>query len=391
MADSPTESSFGPIDIVWGDSGSYGDFELVHSGSYADVYRAKRAGRYFLLKALHGGDPSHLAMLKREYEISVGLDHPNIAGTFTFEYETEVGPCIVMNYVDGKPLNEYLQGRPSRKVRKKLVSQLLEAVAYIHSKGVIHNDLKPENIMVTNKGEDLKLIDFGLSDDDAHYLITTPGCTAMYASPELAGKTGNVDQRSDIYSLGIIISLICPGRYGRIASKCRREHPDRRYGSVEAIIRAVRRADTSGWAIPVAALLVIALSAILIPAAIRARGEMAYRDLVKSADSRFNELQNQAECYIRQAPLREFGLQEIAAFAQSFDSKRDSCLATIENNSFKERFNVHCDAVYDKCMDSLIDITDSLPDMSGLSYDELEYYCTLLSSGERYRPYEASK
>ena len=99
MKNDETESIItGQADDTGGNPG-YGEISLLHSGSYADTYRAKKAGRYFLLKAAHDGDTRFQPMLRREYEISVGLEHPCIATSFTFEEQTPVGPCIAMEYV----------------------------------------------------------------------------------------------------------------------------------------------------------------------------------------------------------------------------------------------------------------------------------------------------
>lgn len=399
MVNSSSESFLESVEINWDNPSAYGDFELLHAGSYADTYRAKRAGRYFLMKALHSQDKRHLAMLRREYEISIGLEHPNIAGTITFENDSEVGPCIVMEYVDGFPLSDFLCTNPDSRTRKALLIQLLDAVAYLHAKGVIHNDLKPENILVTAKGNRLKLIDFGLSDDDAHYLITTPGFTAQYAAPELIGKTGPVDGRSDIFSLGILISLLFPTRYKCIAGKCRRQNPESRYSSVAALLRSIRQADTRRWTLP-AVLLLLILSAVIAPRLIsrmyysrtvsqiesmyadtlsahgmdvqapspvsyeayqkagtthRSRQDAlagaAERDLndlllCQSAEKDLDRLFDVFSGSILERPDEPSRLLYVADFARAFTARRDSCLAALSNESTRDSFYARCEILY---------------------------------------------
>ena len=455
MASASSESTLNSVGIDWDNASGYGDFELLHRGAYADTYRAKRAGRYFLFKALHDGDRHHLAMLRREYELSVGLEHPNIVGTFTFENVSEVGSGIVMEYVDGQPLSDFLATAPSGSVRRKLVRQLLSAVDYIHSKGIIHNDLKPENIMVTAKGDDLRLIDFGLSDDDAHYLITTPGCTAMYASPELAAKAGKVDSRSDIYSLGILMAMICPGRYEGIAARCRRQDRGKRYQSTQAVIRAVGRADAARWAVPLAATVIALLVAVVPPIDSRLRYEgtlkqiermyadsldahaiegcdMPYisysaymaagtdnasrRDSIVNdaarrldailaenairqhdnrirddADAAFQALFDATVEKIRTQPYKVFGMQQVSFFSEYFTAKRDSCVAAISDPSGKDALYAHSEKVYSEMLPKLYALTEELPEMTGLDIDEIKFYGDLISTGQEYRKYMRSK
>lgn len=141
-----------------------------------------------------------------------------------------------MEYIEGRNLNEYLAENPSLKSRERILSELLEAVSYIHKKGIVHNDLKPENILISRKGDSLKLIDFGLSDDDAHFIIKTPGCSPTYAAPELMDDRKS-DVRSDIYSLGKIMRVLIGNRYKRISSKCCNENPERRYQNIDSLTK----------------------------------------------------------------------------------------------------------------------------------------------------------
>ena len=203
------------------------------------LYRVSRAGKYFIIKTAKGESGVHADLIRREYELSIALSHPYIVSVFTFEEVTPVGPGIVMEYIDGYTLTEFLAQNPSRKLRQRTVDQLLDAVAYLHKKGIVHNDLKPENILISRVDNTLKLIDFGLSDNDACFLYKGLGCTPQYASPELKANK-QTDCRSDIYSLGLLMRDILGKRYAAIASRACNPIPQKRYADVAQIRRRSR-------------------------------------------------------------------------------------------------------------------------------------------------------
>ena len=212
----------------------YDQFTLLGESSYSCLYRLKREGKYFFFKGEKPGNAYSARFLKREYEMSMGCDHPNIADVYMLEEIPGLGKGILMEYVEGRTLDKYLEEKPSIKSRKKIFSQLLDAVEYLHKRGIIHNDLKPENILISRNGDNLKLIDFGLSDDDAHFLIKTPGCSPLYAAPELQEERKS-DIRSDIYSIGSLMSLVFKKRYSFVSGKCMRKSPDKRFADIEGL------------------------------------------------------------------------------------------------------------------------------------------------------------
>ena len=214
--------------------------ELFATTSLAVLYRVRKAGKYFIIKTPKDTSARSLAMLKREYELSIGRQHPNVVNVFTFEESTVVGPGIVMEYVDGRTLTAFLAENPTPAMRRRVFEQLLQAVAYIHRSGIVHNDIKPENILVTRADNDVRLIDFGLADDDAHYLARTLGCTPTYASPELLMQEKDIDACSDIYSLGMIMHDIFANRHLRIAGHCLCAQKEKRYSNAEELLEAFR-------------------------------------------------------------------------------------------------------------------------------------------------------
>lgn len=248
--------------------------EVFAQTSSMVLYRVRKAGKYFIIKTPKQCNGQAVAMLQREYEMSVGKSHPNIVNVFTYEPSTIVGPGIVMEYVDGVTLNEFLAGNPSPALRKRVLMQLLSAVAYIHRCGLVHNDIKPENIMITRADNSVRLIDFGLADNDAFFLARTLGCTPAYASPELLARKDGIDTRSDIYSLGVIIKEMFGKRYSRIASRCLYINKEQRYANADELIQAFERERSLKNILWIAALFVL----VLLPAAMYVNEHMALNE-----------------------------------------------------------------------------------------------------------------
>ncbi|MBR1464078.1 MAG: serine/threonine protein kinase [Prevotella sp.] len=194
-----------------GISTTFTDISAMPSKGHCCLYRAKRYGRYFLLKCLKPelcAEPVYQQMLRKEFEILMRLQHPAILQAVNFEPvmlpdREDAAVCIVTEWIDGDTLDDFLTTHPTLAERRHIATELAEALAYIHSQQVVHRDLKPSNIMVTHNGHYLKVIDFGLADTDSHAILKQPAGTLKYMSPEQA-QQAIPDVRNDIYSLGII-------------------------------------------------------------------------------------------------------------------------------------------------------------------------------------------
>ena len=232
--------------------GQYAVLSTVREGR---LYIASKAGKRLILKT-SDGSAKGLEQLKREYELSIGLSHPGLAYVFTYEEDSPVGACIVQEFIDGETLSEWLQRKPTAKERGRIWSELLSATAYLHSKGVIHNDLKPDNILISRSGGSLKLIDLGFANNDTH-LGRAMGGTRQYAAPELLAD-GRSDARSDVYSLGLILRELFPSGHRGIAHRCLKKDPAKRYASAGELQRAWKRRHLPLW-IALAATIAIAL------------------------------------------------------------------------------------------------------------------------------------
>lgn len=184
--------------------------------------------------------------MRREYWILEKLyGNEHVVRCIGWREDAEVGPCIVMEYVDGESLTDYLKTNPSNKEKKRLLNELLDALDFIHKHQIVHNDLKSENILVTHNGHNVKLIDFGYADGDSNIDKATGG-TEAFAAPELV-RQETTDVRSDIYSLGFIIKALFPHRYGSVVRKCQHKEIEKRYQKVSEVGKAVGWRDRVKW------------------------------------------------------------------------------------------------------------------------------------------------
>lgn len=219
-------------------------FEITTQSKYNTFYKIKRFGRWFLLKGLkpeYATQPLYVSLLKKEFELSAELSHPNIVVTLLKEDNPRIGPAIMMEYIDGVTLDQFLATNPTTQQRQKVVLQLLDAMQYIHSKQITHRDLKPSNILITRNGCNVKIIDFGLADADNYAIFKQPAGTKSYAAPEQMVSGSTIDCRTDIYSFGLILNEIFPKKYGTIVRKCTQSDPSHRYANAADILRAIHR------------------------------------------------------------------------------------------------------------------------------------------------------
>ena len=375
---------------------------LIKKGSVNMLYRVARAGKHFIIKTAKDGDERFKALIKREYELSIGLTHPNIINVFTFEEHSPVGPGIVMEYVDGRTLEEFLSENPPLELRRRVFGQILEAVAYIHRKGIIHNDLKPANILITRIDNAVKIIDFGLSDDDAHYLAKTLGCTADYASPELL-RQDKIDCRSDIYSLGKIMKDIFGRRLGRISSKACRTEASERHDNAEALQKAIKRRHY-----PVIAISILTILTILIGTGVsfnrkyRELKEYKAREIAEKifCDSVYNDTERQVEAAfadmesrLDSIPFIEFAYQELSKKMAEMENIWRKFPELTDDQAIVSGFTFHYQTLVNEHFERIDNRIRQMESMTqqNLSPEELEFYLTLIGQESPYRPFESSK
>jgi hypothetical protein len=207
--------------------GAYQLFEWVGEGGMGTVYRGRH--RVAAMAARQGGDVAvkllHPEIVRRdrasarladEAETLAALDHPNIVKAWDI-VEEGGRLALVMEWVPGRSLSELI-GRETGPIpwdrARPLVRPLLDAVAYAHRQGVVHRDLKPDNIRVTPDGT-VKVLDFGiarLGEGRGHTKTGTGMGTVCYMAPEQYADARGVDARADVYALGMTIYEIVAGR-----------------------------------------------------------------------------------------------------------------------------------------------------------------------------------
>lgn len=227
------------------------------------LYKSSRHRRIVAIKCVRPefrDNPLYWDMLRKEYEIGHSLNHPNIREYYSLSNDPELGICLEMEWVDGDSLDQLLpECRRNAELRDKIARQILDAVRFMHLKQVIHRDLKPGNILVTRNGQNVKLIDFSLSDSDSHLVLKGNAGTARYASPEQK-ECGPADFRSDIFSIGVILSEMSDNRrYRNVSRKCMRPDKDRRYPDIDRLEAALFPSSYHGLGL-IAAAVIIALA-----------------------------------------------------------------------------------------------------------------------------------
>jgi beta-lactam-binding protein with PASTA domain/predicted Ser/Thr protein kinase len=197
--------------------GRYRIVRRLGSGGMANVYLAEdqELGRRVAIKILndrHAGDEQFVERFRREAKNAASLSHPNIVSIYD-RGEAEGTYYIAMEYLDGKSLKELIleRGPAPVSVAVDYARQILAALRFAHRNGIVHRDIKPHNVLVDGEGH-LKVTDFGIARAGASQMTEEGSIigTAQYLSPEQARGT-QVDQTSDLYSLGIVIYEMLTG------------------------------------------------------------------------------------------------------------------------------------------------------------------------------------
>jgi tetratricopeptide (TPR) repeat protein/tRNA A-37 threonylcarbamoyl transferase component Bud32 len=212
------------VEPIAGSIGPYRPIREIGRGGMGAVYLAERADEQFrkvvAIKVIKRGMDTD-AMLRRfhdERQILADLEHANIARLLDGGATDDGRPYLVMEYVDGDPLDRYCDGRRlDIDARLALFLQVCSAVSYAHQRLVIHCDIKPSNVVVANDGVP-KLLDFGIArlmrpgaPETANTVFGFRGMTPEYASPEQL-QSLRVDALSDVYSLGMLLCELLLGR-----------------------------------------------------------------------------------------------------------------------------------------------------------------------------------
>lgn len=248
-------SSFSDIQPI------YPDAELLPvGGSTCDCYRVKLYGKFHFMKRLKPElrtDPRYVSAMQKEFETGYRLEHPHLV-----RYVSKGDDYLLTEYVDGENLRTFTDSHPdyfkSRKNADRFMRQLLDVVGYLHQHQVVHLDLKPDNILITRIGYDVKLTDLGYCYTDTY--TDTMGRTDKYAAPEQLNGLSKVDARTDIYAIGKILqTLPCAHIYNKVIARCTAEDPSKRYQTVDDLSKAINTPNYRKWLWLLPLLLMVAI------------------------------------------------------------------------------------------------------------------------------------
>lgn len=233
---------------------------LPKQGSMSETYVGIRHIRKVVIKRLkpeHRKDKKRIKLLYQEFQNALVLEHPNIVRVYDSGQDNK-GPYYYMEYIDGRVLSDVIPkfGIQNHNIVKKIALEILSALSYVHKKQIFHRDLKPGNILITYKGENTKMLDFGLAmADDFKDNMLQVG-TPKYAAPEQKAINSSVDGRSDLYSFGLILAEMITGdirnldkvgsyskKMRKIIERCTEELPHNRYFTASDIIVAIEKLE----------------------------------------------------------------------------------------------------------------------------------------------------
>ena len=206
-------------------------------------------------------DAACKASLRQEYETTSMLDNKYIRKALDFVQIEGLGDCIIFEYIEGKSLAEHVRvGTLSEKQVKSVLSEVCEALYYLHRNGIVHCNLNPDNIMVTAADCRVKLIDLGIpetkQDADRELLIKE----MEFVAPEII-KGEDIDSRADIYSIGKIMEFIgernISKQFGAVATHCTQFSKEQRFDSISDVRSAITKGHSFVKLIIVAVVLAI--------------------------------------------------------------------------------------------------------------------------------------
>ena len=239
------------------------DYELLSDSGHNLVYRAQMGGKWVVLKAAkpdEGEQTRNRLLLEREFEIMHRLDSIYVVQTIAMVDDPQLGRSILMEYVHGRPLDRFIAENPSSAERRRVADELMEALIFLHERQIVHGDLKPSNILITDSGNHVQLIDFGFSDNEA-FIAKNIGTSPSISSPEQLPTDVLLPER-DIYALGKMLALLFPHSAKPIIRRCLASDRSR-CTSVRQVRSALHRYWRMRWLLPMLAFFAIAAACLI--------------------------------------------------------------------------------------------------------------------------------
>lgn len=205
--------------IIGENVGSYQILEELGRGGMAKVYKAYHPSldRYVAIKVMDAamsGEHDFIERFRREARVIARLDNPHIVPVYDFD-EHKGQPYLVLKFIDGQTLGERMKSSPLSKMEVlDIVTAVGEGLQYAHKHGILHRDIKPSNVLIAGNGI-VHLTDFGLArmvEGNSSLTGDTIVGTPHYISPEQALNAESIDERTDIYSFGVMIYEMVTGR-----------------------------------------------------------------------------------------------------------------------------------------------------------------------------------
>ena len=225
---------------------------LFDGGGTADCYKLIQNNRIYCVKRPKPqfcDSEAYMSLFQKEYELGAQLEHPHIVRYYNYDTD-EHGPYIKMEYVDGDNLEEFAAQHPGyfedKKNRQRFLDELLSALEFLHGKKMLHLDLKPRNILITRKYQEVKLIDLGFGWSES--FLYDLGYTRDYCAPEqLKAKADLLSSATDIYALGKILQHFDLAK-DSVVQQCLKEDPGERFQSITELRQAIRQSENKGKA-----------------------------------------------------------------------------------------------------------------------------------------------
>ncbi len=220
-------------------------------GSTCECYVVQIDGKRFFMKRLrqeHINNQAYRALFRKEYEKGISMSHPNLV-RYEKLIDSDDGCYILMENIVGETLDTFIENHPnyfdSRAHLDKFFNQLLSALKCLHKHHVVYSDLKPQNIMLTQINNDVKIVDLGFCFTDSY--PDSAGTTSGFSAPEHHTK-GNLDVTTDIFGVGKIIEYIgknsahnLPAVYAKIMLHCLKKRQQDRIQSTDEIVRLINK------------------------------------------------------------------------------------------------------------------------------------------------------